>query len=81
MESTSRSLKINYTIFTRIVRVEEVFERKHISGFGETALFDKVSQGWIVLFDGSYEALNFGHTKPELEAGDTIKITIEKVDA
>lgn len=80
MESTKAPLKINYSIWTKIVKIEESFESIHVSGSGEAAIFTKKSLGWFVTFEGSYEALYFGNTKPILNVGKTVKITFQEVD-
>lgn len=37
------------------------------------------SLGWYIQFDGSNESFYLSETEPELHAGDTVRITIEKV--
>lgn len=73
-------LKINYNIFTKVTKIEEAFEQVHLSGSGEAAVFTKKSLGWFVTFEGSYEALYFGDTKPTLTVGKTVKITFMEID-
>lgn len=73
-------LKIDYVIYTKIVEVEEHFVPAYISGFGAEAVFENRSKGWFLYLEGSYEALHVGKEKPELQKGDRIKITLEKVD-
>lgn len=69
-----------YIINTKIRAVEEEFAPHFISGFGADAKFENRSLGWFIFMDGSYEALHVGKEKPELQKGDRIKITLEKVD-
>lgn len=69
-----------YSIFTKVLRNEESFESIHVSGSGEAAVFTKKSLGWFVTFEGSYEALYFGDTKPTLTVGKTVKITFQEVE-
>lgn len=62
-------------------RVVEVFERKRkiwISGTGQDAVFNEVSDGWFVRYEGSFEALHVGEEKPDLAVGDTVTISFRK---
>lgn len=69
-----------YSIYTKVVKNEESFERLHLSGSGESAVFTKRSLGWFVTFEGSYESLFFGDEKPKLSVGKTVKITFQEID-
>lgn len=73
-------LKINHVIYTKVCEVEEEFQPCYISGIGKDAIFENRSKGWFVYLEGSYEALLVGKEKPDLQKGDRIKITLEKVD-
>jgi hypothetical protein len=76
-------LKINYTVLTRVVSVtneDEIIRVVKGTGKGEWVQ-EKVNVGWFVLFEGSHEKLFFGKEQPQLKAGDSVKITIEVVDA
>lgn len=67
-----------YIVFTKVVKVEEKFEKTHVSGFGADTKFIERSKGWFIYLRGSYEALYLGTTKPDFVHGDEIKITFEK---
>ena len=41
-------------------------------------VFEEKGQ-WYVHFEGSWESLGFGWTKPPFDAGDRIKITFERM--
>lgn len=41
---------------------------------------EEMRSGWYVQFEGSWESLLFGIERPQLDVGDEIKITFEKVD-
>lgn len=73
-------LKINYNIFTKVLKVEEGFEKVYVSGSGESAVFTKRSLGWFVTFEGSYESLFFGDEKPRLSVGKNVKITFMEIE-
>lgn len=73
-------IKLVYNIFTTVTKVEESFERIHVSGSGESAMFAKRSLGWFVTFEGSYESLYFGSEKPALTVGKNVKITFQEVE-
>jgi len=80
MESPARSLiRFNYTVATQVKRVWERIEKVHLHGAGLEAVFQDQSFGWYVAFDGSYEALYFGPTKPDFNVGDKIKISFERI--
>lgn len=64
-------------IKTKVKRVWEEFEKKYVSGMGPDAIFTEISKGWFVAFEGSYEALFFGHVEPNFKVGDKVKIRIE----
>lgn len=66
-------------IETRVKRVWEQIEKVYVNGTGNSAVFESVSRGWFVAFQGSYEALFFGEERPEFQPGDRIKITFEKI--
>lgn len=72
--------RTTYTILITVTKVEEGKERKYLEGIGPDAKFTEVSLGWFVTFEGSYESLFFGDTKPELEKGDKVKITFERIE-
>ena len=80
MEPVKTPLKINYAIHTKVKRVWEEKEKKWLRGFGDDALYEATSKGWFIAFEGSYEALFFGHDEPSFKPGDAIKITFEKVN-
>jgi hypothetical protein len=69
----------SYSYYTRVTRVWEHKERDHAGGTGADALFTERNLGWFLAMEGSYEALPLGPTKPTLEVGDKILVTIEKV--
>lgn len=80
MESSMPPLKINYTILATVATVHEEFGSKYIGGAGEDCVFKRYSLGWYVTFSGSHEALFFGHTKPNFNPGDKVKIIFERTD-
>lgn len=79
-ETPLRKLKINYAVYARCVRLEEKFVKAYVDGVGEEARFIDQSCGWFASFEGSYEALHFGDTKPTFDVGNLVKITFEKID-
>lgn len=80
MESDKRALKINYTILAKVASVHEEFGSKYIGGAGKDCVFERYSIGWYVTFSGLHETLFFGHTKPEFNSGDKVKIIFERTD-
>ena len=79
MESSQAPLKTNYTILAKVASVHEEFGSKYIGGAGKDCVFERYSIGWYVTFSGSHEALFFGHTKPDFNPGDNVKITFERI--
>lgn len=67
-------------IFTTIVNIEERFRTEYVSGYGSATVFNQVSLGWFILYEGSWEAIHVGYDKPSWKVGDKVKITMEKVD-
>ena len=61
-----------------VVKVEELFIEKWVSGVGKEASFEKASRGWFTTLTGSYAAIWLGATKPELNRGDYVTIIIRK---
>lgn len=62
----------------KVLKVEERFVQKYVSGYGPDTVMESLSLGWYAWFSGSYESLYLGETKPDLAAGDTINISITK---
>lgn len=81
MESLKTPLKVNYVVYTKVLKVEHRYRKTYLSGFGDTAEFVDIDKGWYVHFDGSYEALSFGMIEPQFKRGDNVRITFEKVDS
>lgn len=73
-------LKIVWAVYSKVVSIKERFMNQHVSGFGDNAIFNIISLGWYVHFEGSYESLNFGNERPPFKEGDTIRISFEKLD-
>jgi hypothetical protein len=69
-----------WVTYTRVQRVWERKRRVYVEGFGEKAQFREETMGWYAHLGGSYESIHLGDEKPELEPGDVMKITLEKVD-
>lgn len=42
--------------------------------------YKETSLGWFLYMKGSHEAIHLGMDKPEIENGQRIKVTIERVD-
>ena len=81
MESAKEQVKINYVFNARIMNLAERFKPVYQGGTGKEAYFKDVSIGWYMHLQGSFEAIYIGLEKPNLQAGQLIKITMEPVDA
>jgi hypothetical protein len=62
----------------KVMAVWEAKAQVWVGGVGPEAKFAEQSQGWFVLFSGSYEALYAGPTKPTITVGDEVEILICK---
>ena len=71
-----KSTTMNFTILTRVARIDERFKTVHVSGVGPDAIMREVSLGWFVQFERSQEALFCGAEKPSIEVGDEYEIKL-----
>jgi hypothetical protein len=71
---------MRWVTHTRVLSVRKEMRKIYLSGFGEEAKFREQSLGWYMHLEGSYESLHLGFEKPEIHAGDRVKITVEKVN-
>lgn len=69
---------MKYVIPTRVKLVEEVYRVVRADKRGDDVVVVRENLGWSVLFEGSHERLFLGYEKPDLQAGDPVRITIEK---
>lgn len=60
-----------------VLSVTEHKVKKYVSGVGDAAVFEEVSAGWFVRVSES-SAIGVGMTKPDLEPGDTVGLTMFK---
>lgn len=71
-------MKSSYVLHTLVKEVKEQKVQRHIEGMGKDAIFEDVSAGWYVVFDLQNPfALYLGETKPVMQRGDMVKLTIE----
>lgn len=76
MEPTQGPLA--FKLYTKVESVNEVVEKEYVSGSGADAVFNNVSRGWFVAFEGSHESLFLGMEKPGLVVGDEVEVNIRK---
>lgn len=62
----------------KVLKVEEKFRQKCKSGVGKEAVMEDVSLGWFMHLQGSFESLHVGETKPAIEPGEYVLVTIRK---
>jgi len=79
MESAQEKVEFKYIIHSEVERVEQVFETVNAHKEGDEVVTEKVNRGWFVHFEGSRELIFFGMEKPQLDRGDKIKITFERM--
>jgi len=73
--------KINYVVLATVKAVHEGTEVIGVGYSGGKVSFARKSSGWFVNFEHSHEALYLGEEKPELNPGDKVKITFERLAA
>ena len=66
------------TIYAKIVKLEERFEHFNWRRVGGDTFYDTRSIGWWMSLEGSRESLFVGTSKPDLEAGEVIKVSFSK---
>jgi len=67
-----------YRIHTKVAQIRELKAKRWIKGAGPESEFEEYSMGWYLFLEGSWEGLSVGDTKPLLEKGDKVMITIER---
>lgn len=78
MEPVTQPIKVAYTIIAKVTKLGEHFTKEWLKGSGAEAEFTERSLGWFAMFEGSFEMLYFGETKPEFDTGNKVKITFTK---
>lgn len=69
---------IRYVTETTVARVEERHRKQHVSGVGDKAVMDDVSDGWwIVTVAPQPYAFRAGDEKPTCQPGDHVTFTME----
>lgn len=58
--------------------VENRIARQWVRGFGADAVFERKSEGWYVGIANWPASIFFGREQPRLQAGDRVRITVEK---
>lgn len=62
----------------KVLKVEERFRKRWVSGAGPDAVFREESLGWFVVADGG--TMSVGPEEPEFMAGDVVRLSIGKID-
>ena len=66
-----------YNGISRVIKVEQKTELKHISGAGKDAVMESISLGWFVTLDNFF-SIGIGNEKPDIEVGDVVVHSIRK---
>jgi len=77
MEPTASKVSIS----TRVNKLEQRFRSEWAGGIGKDATYNEICLGWFIHLEGSWEMLYVGYSKPDLNPGDMVRITLEKVRA
>lgn len=72
-------MRINFK--AKVRSIIEHSKRVYIKGIGKEAEFEDESKGWFLHLEGSWEAIYVGVTRPDIEKGDTVLISISKLTA
>lgn len=62
-----------------VTRVEERYVRLYLGGAGAEADFEDRRLGWFAVFSEPQLAFKIGDSRPQLEAGDRVRLTIERL--
>lgn len=68
-----------YVMFDKIKKIEESVAKKWVSGLGEHAMFRNESEGFYAVFESCPASVFLGTDAPELEAGNRVRLTLEKI--
>lgn len=68
-----------FRIYSRVAKIHELKSKRWVRGAGNSAEFREESLGWYFFLEGSWEGLHVGTTRPNLEVGDKVVISIRKV--
>lgn len=72
-------MKIKLVSYATVMVIEERIAKKHVRGAGANAVFKERSEGFYAKFTEWPGSAFLGNENPGLQAGDRIKITVEKV--
>jgi hypothetical protein len=70
---------VRYVVYVKVMSVtlrERLVSARMVN---EEVQEIRESLGWFVHFDGSREALFFGHERPDFYQGNTVRITFERI--
>lgn len=80
MESVDATIT-NYTWTVKVTGIKQ--HKQHVSTIKNqdgdiVGTYDDC--GWFILLDGSQEWLHIGYDEPSIRVGNTVKVTIEKLN-
>jgi hypothetical protein len=64
---------------SKIEKLEQRSYKVWIKGHGRDAVFEDIPIGWFMHIQGSGEALYVGDSKPDMNVGDAVVLSISKV--
>ena len=68
-----------YTMTDSIRAIEHKFVKRWLSGTGDKAKFAEDSLGYYAVFASCPASIYLGTEEPKLQAGDVVRLTMEKV--
>ncbi len=80
MEPAQEPVRLVYSVYTTVLKVEEQFRSVYQSGYGSGAIFAAETKGWFMHLNGSYEAIHMGFEEPKFKQGDKIRVTFERIE-
>lgn len=70
---------MRYKIKTKVKSVERISRVVRAWKVGDDVKQETEDLGWFVCFNGSWERLHLGNTKPELVEGQEVEIIIRRL--
>ncbi len=57
--------------------VDDVYHYQPVTRVEHDTTVHRVDRGWYVKLSGAFTAIHIGDEKPVMQAGDTVRVTIE----
>jgi hypothetical protein len=74
-------MKEKVSMLCAVESVKEYYEKQHVKGVGAEALFKNTLIGWAIHLGAPTYLMIVVPDKPPFDAGSTVKLSLEVVDA